>query len=58
MDGSYAIMYLILNRFKSNNNFEMSPDEFKELLKGNVTIPLFKDRYSNLVEMNNLLKRS
>lgn len=58
MDGSYAIMYLILNRFKSNNNFEMSPDEFKELLKGNVTIPLFEDRYSNLVEMNNLLKRS
>lgn len=58
MDGSYAIMYLILNRFKSNNNFEMSPDEFKELLKGNVTIPLFEDRYSNLDEMNNLLKRS
>ena len=58
MDGSYAIMYLILNRFKSNNNFEMSPDEFKELLKGNVTIPLFEDRYSNLVEMNNLLKRN
>ena len=28
------------------------------LLKGNVTIPLFEDRYSNLVEMNNLLKRS
>ena len=30
----------------------------KELLKGNVIIPLFEDRYSNLVEMNNLLKRS
>ena len=54
----HAIMYLILNRFKLNNNFEMSPDEFKELLKGNVTIPLFEDRYSNLDEMNNLLKRS
>jgi hypothetical protein len=58
MDGSYAIMYLILNRFKLNNNFEMSLDEFKELLKGNVTIPLFEDRYSNLVEMNDFLKRS
>ena len=58
MDGSYAIMYLILNRFKSNNSFEMSLDEFKELLKGNVTIPLFEDRYSNLVEMNDFLKRS
>ena len=56
MDGSYAIMYLILNRFKSNNNFEISFDEFKELLKGNVTIPLLEDRYQNLVEMNRFLK--
>ena len=56
MDGSYAIMYLILNRFKSNNDFEMSFDEFKELLKGNVTIPLLEDRYQNLIKMNNFLK--
>ena len=56
MDGSYAIMYLILNRFKSNNDFEMSFEEFKELLKGNVTIPLLEDRYQNLVEMNKFLK--
>ena len=58
MDGSYAIMYLILNRFKSNNNFEMSFYEFKELLKGNVTIPLLEDRYNNLVYMNEYLKKS
>lgn len=56
MDGSYAIMYLILNRFKSNNDFEMSFDEFKDLLKGNVTIPLLEDRYQNLVKMNEFLK--
>ncbi len=56
MDGSYAIMYLILNRFKYNNNFEMSFDEFKDLLKGNVTIPLLEDRYQNLVKMNEFLK--
>ena len=56
MDGSYAIMYLILNRFKSNNSFEMSFDEFKELLKGNVTIPLLEDRYQNLIKMNIFLK--
>lgn len=55
-DGSYAIMYLILNRFKSNNNFEMSFDEFKNLLKGNITIPLLEDRYQNLVKMNEFLK--
>lgn len=56
MDGSYAIMYLILNRFKSNNNFEMSFDEFKGLLKGNVPIPLLENRYQNLVRMNEFIK--
>lgn len=49
-------MYLILNRFKYNNNFEMSFDEFKDLLKGNVTIPLLEDRYQNLVKMNEFIK--
>ena len=58
IDGSYAIMYLMLNRFKINNNFEMSIDEFKEFLKGNITIPLLEDRYSNLVEMNDFLKKN
>ena len=56
LDGSYAIMYLILNRFKENNDFEMSFEEFKELLKGNVTIPLLEDRYQNLVKLNKFLK--
>lgn len=58
MDGSYAIMYLILNRFKENNDFEMSFDEFKKLLKGNVEIPLLEDRYNNLVEMNAFIQKS
>lgn len=56
MDGSYAIMYLILNRFKFNNDFEISFDEFKGLLKGNVAIPLLEDRYQNLVKMNEFIK--
>lgn len=56
LDGSYAIIYLILNRFKENNNLEMSFEEFKKLLKGNVTIPLLEDRYQNLVKLNNFLK--
>ena len=56
MDGSFAIMYIILKRFKVNKNFDMTMDEFKELLKGNVTIPLLKDRYQNLVTMNQMLK--
>ncbi len=55
-DGSYAIMYLIINRFKANNDFNMSFNEFKEFLKGNVEIPLLNDRYENLVQMNEFLK--
>ena len=58
LDGSYAIMYLIINRFKADNNFNMSVDEFKELLKGNVEIPLLNDRFENLVQMNEILGNS
>lgn len=56
LDGSYAIMYLIINRFKNNNDFNMSLDEFKILLNGNVEIPLLNDRYANLVQMNEFLR--
>ena len=56
MDGSFAILYLILKRFKIKKNLDMTIDEFKELLKGNVTIPLLKNRYHNLVQMNQILK--
>ena len=56
MDGSFAIMYLIINRFKTNNIFDMTYEEFSELLKGNVNIPLLKDRYQNLTKMNAFLK--
>lgn len=56
LDGSYAIMYLVLKRFKMDNNFEMSFDEFRELLKGNVAIPLLENRYQNLMKMNKFLK--
>ena len=57
MDGSFAIMYIALNRFKDNNNFNMSFEEFSDFLKGNVEIPLLKNRYENLVKMNEFLKR-
>lgn len=56
LDGSYAIMYLIINRFKVDSNFNMSFDEFKKLLEGNVEIPLLNDRYANLVQMNEFLR--
>ena len=55
LDGSFAIMYIIVNRYIQNPDFNMSLDEFKELLKGNGILPLLEDRYNNLVEMNNYL---
>lgn len=55
LDGSYAIMYILLERFKNNKDFNISFEEFSELLKGNVEIPLLKERYDCLVKMNNYL---
>ncbi len=55
LDGSFAIMYLLINRFKSNQDMNMSYEEFADLLKGNVEIPLLKERYNCLLEMNNYL---
>ncbi len=51
LDGSYAIMYLIINKFKEDKNFKMTYQEFKEFLKGNVEIPLLKERYECLKEV-------
>ena len=55
LDGSYAMIYLLVNRYKSNKDFNMDFDEFSSFLKGNVEIPLLKKRYECLVEMNNYL---
>ena len=57
LDGSYAIMYLIVNKFKENPDFDISFEKFSDMLKGNVQIPLLEDRYNNLVQMNNVLKK-
>ena len=57
LDGSYAMMYLLINHFQTNPNFDMSRKEFKDLLKGNVEIPLFEDRYESLIKMNQFLQK-
>jgi hypothetical protein len=58
MDGSFAIMYLSLSKFKQNHNFDMTFAEFREFLKGNVVIPLLENRYENLVKMSDFLRRN
>ncbi len=55
LDGSYAMMYLVCNYIKYNENFDMNFEQFKDFLKGNVEIPLLEDRYNNLLEMNKIL---
>lgn len=55
LDGSYAMMYILINRFKNNSDMNMSYEEFADMLKGNVEIPLLKERYNCLVEMNTYL---
>lgn len=55
LDGSYAIMYILINRYNENKDMNMSYEEFSGLLKGNVEIPLLKERYNCLLEMNNYL---
>ncbi len=56
LDGSFAIMYLLLKRFKRNNDFNMGMLSFSVLLDGNVEIPLLGERYGCLLEMNNYLR--
>ena len=55
LDGSYAIMYILLEKFKHDNNFNISFEQFSDLLKGNVEIPLLRERYDCLVKMNTYL---
>lgn len=57
LDGSIAMMYLVLKRYKEKKSFVMSFASFKEWLKGNVEIPLLKERYNCLLEMNKYLER-
>lgn len=57
-DGSDALMYAMLKYVKENNSTDFSNislDEFEEILKGNITIPLLKERYKTLVEISNIV---
>ncbi len=57
-DGSDALLYLLLKYVKKTNSTDfskMSLEEFKEILKGNVEIPLLEDRYNTLVEISNIV---
>lgn len=54
-DGSFALMYALLKlrKEKGHLNFqEISFDEFRKCLAGNVEIPLLKERYDTVFEIS------
>lgn len=58
LDGAYAMMYLLISEVKNNSEFlkptylqNLTRDQLKKILKGNIEIPLFEERYSNIINM-------
>ena len=57
-DGSDALLYTMLKYVKKTNNTDFSNvsfEEFKEILKGNVDIPLLNERYKTIVEVSRVV---
>lgn len=56
-DGSFGLVYALIGKFKTGLNYDMSFEEFSEMLKGNVEIPLLKERYACFAQLNEYLKQ-
>lgn len=56
LDGSYAMIFLILEEIKKRGDFHLNYEEFQDFLKGNVEIPLLEERYQELKQMNSYLQ--
>lgn len=63
MDGAFALMYLLIKKLKEDKKFftaeslmSISKEELRALLKGNVEIPLFEQRYVNLVTIGKVVQ--
>ena len=57
-DGSDALLYAMIKHtreIKSTDFSNMSLNEFKEILKGNVNIPLFEERYKTIVSISKMV---
>lgn len=55
-DGSDALMYLMVSYAKENGTdfSDLSFDEFRKILKGNVEIPLIRERYETVKEISEI----
>ncbi len=59
-DGSDALLYAMLEYVKKTNNTDFSNisfEEFKKILKGNVAIPLLNERYKTVVEVSRIVNK-
>ena len=57
-DGSIALLYALLKYVKEKNTTDFSnitKEEFKEILKGNIEIPLFEERYNIIRNVSNIV---
>ena len=57
-DGTDALLYIMIMHTKKTKNTDfskMSFDEFKELLKGNIEIPLLIERYETVVNISKIV---
>ena len=60
-DGSIALLYAILKYVKERNTIDFSnitKDEFREILKGNVEIPLFEERYHIIRDVSKIVNEN
>ena len=59
LDGSIALLYALLKYVQKNNTTDfsdISKEEFREILKGNIEIPLFNERYNIIKNISNIVK--
>ena len=57
-DGSIALLYVLLKYVKEKNTTDFSnitKEEFKEILKGNIEIPLFEERYNIIRNVSDIV---
>lgn len=60
-DGSIALLYVILKYVREKNTTDFSnitKDEFREVLKGNVEIPLFEERYHIIRDVSRIVNEN
>lgn len=58
IDGAFALIYALVNLQKEKEHLDftkISFSEFKEVLKGNVTIPLLEERYKRVQETSGII---